>query len=207
MTSVRGPRGLAALDDAALVDAARSGNREALDCLLRRHHDRMYGVCRRITGNHADACDATQNAMIAMVRGLANFDGRASVSTWAYRIATNASLDELRRRRRRPVLAPNDLDEHSNRPQLDGADPRSNDATDALSERGVIEVALLAIPEEFRVPIVLRDIADLDYAEISAILDIPLGTVKSRIARGRGQLAVLLGGNQSESTDRQSDDS
>jgi len=204
MTSTRG---LAALDDHALVEAARSGNRDALDSLLRRHHDRMYGVCRRITGNHADACDATQNAMIAMVRGLTNFDGRASVATWAYRIATNASLDELRRRHRRPVLAPGDHDEHSNRPQLDGPDPHSSDATDAIGERDAIEAALLAIPEEFRVPIVLRDIADLDYAEIAAVLDIPLGTVKSRIARGRGQLAVLLGGNQSDSTDRQSDDS
>ena len=64
-----------------------------------------YAVCRRITGNEADAADAAQEAMIAMVRGLARFDGRASFGTWAYRIATNASLDELRRRRRRPLVA------------------------------------------------------------------------------------------------------
>ena len=90
------------------MTAAQAGDRGALDQLLRRHYDRMHAVCRRITGNEADAADAAQEAMIAVVRGLARFDGRSAFGTWVYRIATNASLDELRRRRRRPQLAGRD---------------------------------------------------------------------------------------------------
>ena len=97
------------LDDRALVTAAKSGDRAALDQLFRRHYDRIHGVCRRITGNDADALDATQDALIAIVRGLPAFDGRARFSTWAYRVATNVCLDELRRRKRRPVPVDTEL--------------------------------------------------------------------------------------------------
>ena len=90
------------IDDADLVALAKQGDRAALDRLLRLHQPRVHLVCRRITGNDADALDATQEALIAIVRGLPRFDGRSRFSTWAYRIATNACLDELRRRRRRP---------------------------------------------------------------------------------------------------------
>ena len=89
------------LADHELVTAAQGGDRGALDQLLRRHYDRVHAVCRRITGHDADAADAAQDAMIAIVRNLDRFDGRSSFGTWAYRIATNASLDELRRRKRR----------------------------------------------------------------------------------------------------------
>jgi RNA polymerase sigma-70 factor, ECF subfamily len=84
--------------------AAQAGDRAALDALLRRHYDRIYAVCRRMTGQDADAADAAQDAMIAIVRGLPRFDGRAAFGTWAYRIASNACIDELRRRKRRPDL-------------------------------------------------------------------------------------------------------
>lgn len=204
MTSTRGTD---ERDDPTLIEAARNGSRDALDQLLRRHHDRVYAVCRRITGNHADACDAAQEALIAMVRGLDRFDGRASFGTWAYRIATNASLDELRRRRRRPSLAPEIRDDHGASSQFDHADPTAIDPGDALGDRMAIDAALAQIPEDFRVPVVLRDVADLDYAEIAAVLDVPLGTVKSRIARGRAQLAVMLSGNQVDPSDRQTDTS
>src|SRR5688500_4405303 len=89
--------------EAALVVAAQGGDRAALDRLLRTHHDRLAALCHRLCGNPTDAADATQEALIAIVRGLPRFDGRARFSTWAYRVATNACLDELRRRSRRPV--------------------------------------------------------------------------------------------------------
>lgn len=193
------------LDDAALVRAAQSGDRGALDQLFRRHYDRVFGVCRRITGNDADAADATQEAMIAMVRGLPRFDGLASFSTWAYRVATNASLDELRRRRRRPLVSGR---EHLHDQGSDGqesADPRSGERIEQLGNRELIDVALAALPEDFRVAVVLRDIADLDYAEIAAILDVPVGTIKSRIARGRGMLAATISqtdGNRQGASER-----
>src|SRR5436190_5651974 len=95
-------------DDSTLVAAAQAGDGAALETLLARHHDRLHAVCRRLTGNDADAADASQEALIAIVRGLPRFDGRSQFSTWSYRIAVNASLDELRRRQRRPVPVDDD---------------------------------------------------------------------------------------------------
>lgn len=161
--------------------------------LLTRHQARIHAVCRRIIGVEADAADATQEAMIAVVRGLHRFDGRAAFGTWVYRIATNAALDELRRRRRRPHLSrEHDLGEG------DGAaehhtDEAAGHRSDQVTDRMVLDAALDDLPDEFRVAVVLRDLADLDYAEIGEILGIPPGTVRSRISRGRAALAAHLG--------------
>lgn len=176
------------LDDHALVAAAQAGDRAALEQLLRNHHDRIHGVCRRITGNEADAADATQEALIAVVRGLHRFDGRSAFSTWVYRVATNASLDELRRRKRRPLSVVRDDD----RVDHEHSDPESEQPFDRIIDRDEVEAALLDVPDDFRIPVVLRDVADLDYQEIADTLDVPLGTVKSRIARGRGMLGAAL---------------
>ena len=148
-------------------------------------------MCRRLAGNEADALDATQEALIAIARGIRRFDGRAAFSTWAYRVTTNACLDELRRRRRRAVPGlPDDLGQG----EIAAA---AAVAIDVLPDRLAIDAALAELPEEFRAPVVLRDLCDLDYAEIAAVLAIPPGTVRSRIARGRAQLARRLGdGNQ-----------
>ena len=171
-------------DDTALVRAARSGDRQALEDLLRRHHDRLHALCRRLTGNDADALDATQEALIAVVRGLARFDERSTFKTWAYRVATNAALDELRRRRRRPE------------PGLPVVALTSR-GTDAPLDQGVatrldVDAALACLPTEFRAPVVLRDLCTLSYDEIAEVLAIPPGTVRSRIARGRAALADIL---------------
>lgn len=179
-------------DDDALVQAAQRGDRAALDQLLRRHQPQLYAVCRRITGNDADALDATQEALIALVRGLPRFDGRARFSTWAYRVATNASLDELRRRGRRAVpLADDVLDARTAHRGASEPDP-----ADAVARRHEIDAALDQVALDFRAAVVLRDLCQLDYAEIAEVLEVPPGTVRSRIARGRAQLAAILGGNQ-----------
>ncbi len=146
-------------------------------------------MCRRIAGNEADALDATQEALIAIVHGLDRFDGRASFSTWTYRITTNACLDELRRRTRRPRVG---LPEHETARAADHGRP-TLDAT--VSDRLDIDAALEELPLEFRTAVVLRDLCQLDYAEIAAVLDIPPGTVRSRIARGRAALSRRLTGN------------
>jgi RNA polymerase sigma-70 factor (ECF subfamily) len=183
-------------DDETLVAAAQAGDRAALDALLRRHHDRVHAVCRRLTGNEADAADATQEALIAVVRGLGRFDGRARFGTWVYRVATNACLDELRRRTRRPV--PVDEERHGLGDRADhGAPPVAGEVADRL----LVDEALQAIAPDFRACVVLRDLCDLDYAEIGEILDLRPGTVRSRISRGRAALAhVLAGGRAAEST-------
>lgn len=187
--------------DAALVAAAQAGDRAAVDALLRRHYDRIFGVCRRITGNDADAADAAQEALIGMVRHLAKFDGRSSFGTWAYRIATNASLDELRRRRRRPSVGVGESVGHD--PAHELIDPDAGLRIDGVADRLALDVALAALPEDFRVPLVLRDVGTLDYGEIASVLDIPIGTVKSRIARGRAALADFLrSGNRQDLHER-----
>jgi RNA polymerase sigma-70 factor (ECF subfamily) len=176
------------------VAAARGGDRRALDRLLRLHHDRIAALCSRLCGNQADAADATQEALIALVRGLPRFDGRARFSTWAYRVATNACLDELRRRGRRPVPG---LDEGT----LEAAHPGSGarrstgDHADAVADRLDLDAALATLSLEHRAAVVLRDLCALDYAEIAEVLGIPPGTVRSRIARGRSALADAIEGN------------
>ncbi|MBA2386874.1 MAG: sigma-70 family RNA polymerase sigma factor [Acidimicrobiia bacterium] len=172
------------------MTAAQGGDRRALDELLRRHIDRIHAVCARIVGPTRDADDATQNAMISIVRALERFDGRAAFSSWAYRIATNAALDELRRRKRRPQLHVVDRDD-GEPPEL--SDPVAHRHVDAVVDRMAIEEALASLPDDFRAAVVLCDVSELGYADIAETLGVPIGTVKSRIARGRALLVERLG--------------
>ena len=170
--------------------------------MLRRHQDQIHAVCRRLAGNDADGQDATQEALIAIVRGLPRFGGKAKFSTWAYRVATNAALDELRRRGRRPVPTEVEADD-----RLTAAAAADDPAAAAL--RLDLDDALAQLPEEFRAPVVLRDVAGCDYAEIGQILRIPPGTVRSRIARGRARLAESMsanGGNHHGTRQRRNDE-
>lgn len=148
-----------------------------------RHYDRLFAVCRRLAGNEADAADACQEALLAIVRGLGRFDGRATFRTWSFRVATNACLDELRRRGRRPqpMMA-----------EPDTLGDRAVDDIGRVAERMELEAALGLLPDDFRAPVVLRDVVGMDYAEIAEVLGIPPGTVRSRIARGRRHLADLV---------------
>ena len=174
--------------------AAQAGDRQALETLLGRHYDRIYAICRRMAGNDADGADATQEALIAIVRGLPRFDRRARFTTWAHKVAVNACLDELRRRARRPE------------PTLDHATALlvGPDTTAMVADRVDIDAALRAVPLEFRAAVVLRDLCGLDYAEIADVLSIPAGTVRSRIARGRAAVAAELAprGNPDDADDR-----
>ena len=147
-----------------------------------------------MTGNDSDADDAAQEAMVAIARGLAagRFDGRSRFATWAYRVTVNACLDELRRRRRRPDPAGEE--------DLDGLASPTGGVED-VAQRLDVDAALQRLSPEFRAAVVLRDLCGLDYAEIGELLDVPPGTVRSRIARGRAGLAPLLG-NQAARPER-----
>jgi len=159
---------------------------------LRKHYDAVRAVCHRIVINKSDAEDATQMALISIVRALPSFDGRSKFSTWIYRIATNAALDEVRRIQRRPL--PTDKESVYDSP--------TGDRTNAVDAQMDVSAGLAQLPEEYRTAIVLRHVADLDYEEIAAIQGVPVGTVRSRLARGRAQLAEILG-NQNAHSDRQ----
>lgn len=181
-------------------------HRDELDVVLRENYSMIRAVCWRILQNDADADDATQNALMSVARAYPTFDGRSAIRTWIYRIATNAALDELRRRRRRRAVSL-----FGDRDQVaDIADVRSLDAASSFESKDLLDEALRRIPEEFRIPLVLRDVADLEYEDIASILRIPPGTVRSRISRGRARMAdewSALGGNPTSDQERPMDGS
>jgi RNA polymerase sigma-70 factor, ECF subfamily len=139
---------------------------------------------------------------MAVVRGLPRFDGRSRFSTWVYRVAVNASLDELRRRRRRPEPGLEDDGRTGGLSAL--ADPAGTDQLDpeTTADRLDVDAALRRLSPEFRAAVVLRDLCGLDYAEIADVLGVPPGTVRSRIARGRAALVPMLAGNRPTGIDR-----
>ena len=169
--------------DNELALAAADGDRDALEALLDRHVDRVHSLCRRLISDPDDALDATQEAMIAVTRGITRFDGRARFTTWLYRVVTNAAIDERRRRARRP--RPVEV--------LPDTGSATHDLVAGVADRIDVDDALERLPEEFRVAVVLRDLCDVDYAQIADVLSVPPGTVRSRIARGRAELARILG--------------
>jgi RNA polymerase sigma factor (sigma-70 family) len=150
-----------------------------------RDHGRfLYTVAYRLAGNDNDAQDLVQEALIRVRKGLERYEP-GSLEGWLARIVTNVFLDEMRRRKRRPADAfPDDPDRVL--PTSPGADEVSRE----LSSE--IQAALAALPEEFRVPVVLCDVADQSYDQIAASLHVPVGTVRSRIHRGRRLLRAAL---------------
>jgi RNA polymerase sigma-70 factor (ECF subfamily) len=144
----------------------------------------LYNVAYRLAGNEVDAQDLVQEALIRVRKGLETYEP-GSLEGWLARIVTNVFLDEVRRRRRRPTEAfPADADLVL--PATPGADEISQNLSDD------IQAALARLPEEFRVAVVLCDVADLSYEQISASLGVPVGTVRSRLHRGRRLLRAAL---------------
>jgi RNA polymerase sigma-70 factor, ECF subfamily len=151
-----------------------------------RDHGRfLYTVAYRLAGNSSDAQDLVQEALIRVRKGLETYEP-GSLEGWLARIVTNVFLDEVRRRRRRPADAlPDDPD------WVLPPAPAADEASESLSEE--IQAALAELPDEFRVPVVLCDVADLSYEQISQSLGVPVGTVRSRLHRGRRLLRASLG--------------
>jgi RNA polymerase sigma-70 factor (ECF subfamily) len=168
--------------DETLVRQAQRGDRAAFDELVRRHRDRVYAVALRLTRHPDDAEDALQETFISAYRGLGSFGSRARVSTWLYRIATNRALDVIARRKASTSL---DTDEA---PQV----ASMSDDYERAALRRALEQALARLPEEFRVAVVLSDVAGLTPTEAAEVLDVPVGTMKSRVFRARAQLAAML---------------
>jgi RNA polymerase sigma-70 factor (ECF subfamily) len=146
----------------------------------------LFTVAYRLTGNHEDAQDLVQDVLLRVQRGLAGYRP-GSLEGWLSRIATNAFLDQVRARKRRPTESlPDDPD---------WVLPPSASADEALAAAGLpdhLQQALLALPVDYRAAVVLSDVVGLNYQEIADALEIPLGTVRSRIHRGRSQLRELV---------------
>ena len=174
-------------DDQELLDRARNGDPAAFDIIVDRYERRVFAVALRIVRHHEDARDVTQEVFVTALRALKGFRGDAQLSTWFHRVAVNASLDLVRKRRRR---------EHSSMDELaEQASPEAGPESEAIGSVRAREVhrALGLIPPDQRALIVLHDLQELDYAECAEALGIPLGTVKSRLHRARLALARQLG--------------
>jgi RNA polymerase sigma-70 factor (ECF subfamily) len=172
--------------DEDLVRRAVDGDRAAFGIIVERHERRVYNLALRMTGRQEDARDATQDAFLTALRKLASFRGEAAFTTWLHRVTVNACYDLLRKRGRAPLLST--LEDHDPEPP---AWPDHAEATDLSID---VQRALLAVPEDYRVVMILHDVQDLPYEEVAAIVGIPVGTVKSRLHRGRVALARALGG-------------
>lgn len=180
-------------DDRALVAKARRGDREAFGDLVRRHQDRIYNMCYRMCRDASDAADMAQETFLRALRSLDGFEERSEFFTWLYRIAVNQVLTHRRKQNAGPRLVP------GSEPATYGK--RISPAGESLEKSELHErlaAALAALPEEFRICVVLKDIEDFDYAVIGTILGVPVGTVKSRIHRGRMLLRDMLAEEESD---------
>jgi RNA polymerase sigma factor (sigma-70 family) len=183
------------LDEADLVIVAQKGDLEAFNQLVLFYQDRVFSLAARILGDEDSAEDITQNTFLTAYLKLPRFRN-GSFRSWLYRIATNACLDELRRHKRRPVLSLENEEDAEERflPLYDF--PRSSILPEKEAERHELEravqQALNQLDTDQRAVVVLVDLQDFDYQEVAQILGVPIGTVKSRLARARLRLRHLL---------------
>jgi len=179
--------------DETLVQLARDGDRSAQEELFRRHWGGAYRVAFRLLGNDQDAQDATQESLIKVLAHLGDFEGKSGFRTWLLRIVTNAAFDSGRRRKRRATVSLGNSDGESSlqEPAVD------DDPTLALRRqdlRKILDAALDKIPLKQRETFILFAEAGLTYAEVAEVLDIPIGTVMSRISNARVKLQSYLDG-------------
>lgn len=180
--------------DAELLIAHRSGDPHAFGTLFARHRDRLWAVALRTTGDPEEAADALQDAIVSAFTRADSFRGEAKVTTWLHRIVVNACLDRLRRAKvRRADPLPDDHDEPTTHT---GDDPET--MAEAGDRRSVVLAALQQLKPEHRAALVLVDMEGWSVQEAATALGVPVGTVKSRCARGRSRLAALLSGTAAD---------
>jgi RNA polymerase sigma-70 factor (ECF subfamily) len=168
--------------DEELVRRFVDGDRDAFTGLVERHHKRVYNIAFRMLGGRDDALDAVQDVFLTCLRKLSGFRGQSAFTTWLHRVTVNVCLDAIRRRR------PEDPS-GDELPEVPTRDP-SDSAVEAVD----VQRGLLQVPPEFRTVLVLHDIHGQPYETIAETLGIPVGTVKSRLHRGRVALAKALHG-------------
>jgi RNA polymerase sigma-70 factor (ECF subfamily) len=200
----RGEASALEIDWSQIVRRCMDGDSGAWAELVRTHHRRVYGLCYRFTGNPADAEDLTQDVFLKVYSNLSSFDtGRGSLQVWITTMTRNLLVDNFRRTRNQRATGSLD-DGWENAEDLKpidrltarGPSPQESAAQKELAK--MVQEALARVSVELREAVILRDLQDLDYKEIAQVLSIPEGTVKSRISRGRAELARLLERNKRE---------
>jgi len=181
-------------DEATLIERSREGDLAAFNALVAAYQDQVYNLCLRMLGSQQPAEDVTQETFISAYRNVGRMRG-PSVRSWLLRIAANACIDELRRRKRHPQLS---LDSRRNDDELEGSydvpdsAPGPEQVTVRVELRQALEAELLQLPVDQRLAVVLCDVEGLAYEEIASAMGTSVGTVKSRISRGRSRLRSAL---------------
>ena len=181
-------------DDDRLVDQALNGDSRAFEILMEKHESKMYAVALRMCKNREDAQDCLQDAMLRIYKALPTFKGQSSFSTWAYRITMNTCLDDLRRKKVRQAQSLDQMLEVGWAP-VDENNTAERHVENSELKRNLSK-AIQTLPEEMRAAVVLRDVQGFSYEEIANMLSTNVGTVKSRISRGREKLREILSKNQ-----------
>ena len=176
------------IQEEALVRRAASGDDSAFEQLLLAHQKQVYNLCLRLSGSAEDAFDLSQEAFIKAWRALAQYQFEAEFSTWLYRLTRNVCIDHLRRRKRQSTV-PLETEQDG---ELPDSAPGPEEQMLHEEKQRILAEAMQALPEDQREILVLRVVNDLSYDRIAEILDLQLGTVKSRLARARLQLKKIL---------------
>lgn len=178
------------VSDSGVVERVLAGNRDAFRMLVDRYERPVFTLCLRMLKNRHDAEDCAQTAFIKAYSALATFRSGSSFKSWIYRIASNVCIDALRRRARIPTGVMSRDDERQPEMAGPGPSPRAQASRSELQE--TLETALQSLDDMYRLPLVLFHLEGLECSEISAMLRLRLGTVKTRIRRGRLMLRKII---------------
>lgn len=178
-----------------LVAQAQAGNVAAFERLIGMHQDKVYGFARAFTRDRDEACDLSQEALIKVYRSIGGFRHESSFSTWLFRVVKNVFLDHARSRQQRERTSEQPLEGAHERGPMGGGDGQDLGAEERLLQREAhaeLWQALGRVPEAYRTVVVMADMQGFSYDEIAAVVEVPLGTVKSRLKRGRDALREEL---------------
>jgi RNA polymerase sigma-70 factor (ECF subfamily) len=180
-------------DEQQLIAESQRGNVQAFNMLVERYQGRLYNICFRMLGDQDCAADAVQDAFLSAYRNIRRYRG-GSFAAWLTRIATNACYDQLRVRQRRPTTSMDAMLEEDEQPPRQFEDGSERPDERMLRDELAVEIqrGLLKLEPEQRLAVILSDIQGMSYDEIVSATDWPLGTVKSRLSRGRAQLRAIL---------------
>ena len=178
--------------DEELIERFQKGDDYSFDEIVNRYQDRLLNFVYRFLGRYDESEDVVQDTFIKVYRNKDAYQKIARFSTWIYTIAGNLAKTELRKRKRRKLFSLSRLGSENKEYEIPSTGLSPEERVEGVMQEEEIQRAIQSLPEKFKTVIILRDIQELSYEEISKIVDIPLGTVKSRVNRGRLKLRDLL---------------
>lgn len=188
-------------EEAALIEELQAGSEDAFAWLIARYHQPIYSLLARLVRDRADAADLTQEVFVKVFRGVGSFHGESSLRTWIYRIALHEASNQRRwwmRHKQAEVTIEQELTDGKSgdaillKDTLEDASPSPYDLALSAQTRARVEAALMQVPEPYRTTLILRDIEGFVYEEVAQMQGVNIGTVKSRLVRGRASLKTIL---------------